>query len=585
MEMSCLSGLTYRAIARGIAGLFLAGGILAGGPEAGAQTDSSQIRRAFAILAERGEVVFEFYPEDAGILKRVNQFASVDRKTENGFEVYANLKGFRSFLGLNLPFTLIELAPGLKSTGAIQAFPGEWDVYPTHNQYFNFMEEMAQKFPGICRLDTIGRSVMGRPILVMKITDHPDARESEPAFVYSSTMHGNELTGYVLMLRLIEHLLSMYGTDDLVTRLVDRIEIWINPLANPDGTYWQGDEVLSNPKRFNANNADLNRNFPGIMDATHPDSMQYQPENLAQMDFLGDIYMVMGANIHGGEEVVNYPFDTWASLHADDQWYRTVSRAYAELAQARSFPVLYMSGFDGGITNGWEWYQVEGSRQDWVNWFNHAREVTIEISRDKIPPPVDLPFYWHYNHPSLLHYMEACLFGIHGVVRDAVTGEFLKAGVWVKGHDGLNSGVFSDPLTGFFARPIEPGTYDLKISASGYEPSIIEVQVEDGDTAWVEVRLFPMETGTGKLSRDRTTYPPFIDGQMLHLNILSAGSCRIDLYDLKGSLVMSDQRFFASKGWKSIHLGNARIGQGMYLLKIRTPYGLQTHRIFQSEWK
>jgi len=50
--------------------------------------------------------------------------------------------------------------------------------------------------------------------------------------MYTSSMHGDELTGYVLMLRLIDSLLSTYGTNPRVTNLVNNFEIWINPLAN-----------------------------------------------------------------------------------------------------------------------------------------------------------------------------------------------------------------------------------------------------------------------------------------------------------------------------------------------------------------
>jgi carboxypeptidase D len=35
--------------------------------------------------------------------------------------------------------------------------------------------------------------------------------EYEPEFMYTSTMHGDETVGYVLMLRLIDYLLTNYG--------------------------------------------------------------------------------------------------------------------------------------------------------------------------------------------------------------------------------------------------------------------------------------------------------------------------------------------------------------------------------------
>ncbi|MCK7536337.1 MAG: hypothetical protein MZV63_37830 [Marinilabiliales bacterium] len=83
----------------------------------------------------------------------------------------------------------------------------------------------------------------------------------EPEVFYTSTIHGDETAGFILMLRLADYLLKNYNTDSRVKDLVDNLEIWINPLANPDGTYRSGNYIIS-PVRFNANGYDLNRNFP-----------------------------------------------------------------------------------------------------------------------------------------------------------------------------------------------------------------------------------------------------------------------------------------------------------------------------------
>ena len=67
--------------------------------------------------------------------------------------------------------------------------------------------------------------------------------------MYTSSMHGGETAGYVLMLRLIDTLLSGYGITPKITNIVKNVEIWINPLANPDGTYWGGNNTVNQAKR------------------------------------------------------------------------------------------------------------------------------------------------------------------------------------------------------------------------------------------------------------------------------------------------------------------------------------------------
>ena len=74
-----------------------------------------------------------------------------------------------------------------------------------------------------------------------------------------------------------------------------------------------------------------------------------------------------------------------------------------------------MTAEDNGITNGYSWYPVYGGRQDYVNYFIHGREVTIELSDDKIPDENKLDNYWKYNYRSLLQYIEQVYTGISGI--------------------------------------------------------------------------------------------------------------------------------------------------------------------------
>ena len=117
------------------------------------------------------------------------------------------------------------------------------------------------QYPSLCRLDTIGTSINGKLVLALRISNNPGAAATKPEVFYTSTMHGDETGGFILMLRLADYLLSNYNDNPRVKELIDNLDIWINPLANPDGTYNSGD-VISSPVRFNANGVDLNRNFP-----------------------------------------------------------------------------------------------------------------------------------------------------------------------------------------------------------------------------------------------------------------------------------------------------------------------------------
>ena len=126
---------------------------------------------------------------------------------------------------------VITLKKGEKAT---------WNYFPTYSAYLSLMQQFKTNYPNICKIDTIGTSVEGRLLLVAKISDNVNTDESEPEFFYTSSMHGDETTGYVLLLHFIDYLLSNYGIPR-ITNIVN-IEIYINPLAT-DGTLLANNSV------------------------------------------------------------------------------------------------------------------------------------------------------------------------------------------------------------------------------------------------------------------------------------------------------------------------------------------------------
>ena len=75
------------------------------------------------------------------------------------------------------------------------------------------MTAFADSFPNICKLHHLGTLNSGREILIVQISNNVGQKENEPSFLYTSSMHGDELAGYILSLRLIDHILNGYGNN------------------------------------------------------------------------------------------------------------------------------------------------------------------------------------------------------------------------------------------------------------------------------------------------------------------------------------------------------------------------------------
>ena len=442
------------------------------------------------LFSDRGEIYFSFEYKTRGQLNNISNIVSIDHKTtaELAF-AYANKKQFKQFLKLGIEYTIIPY----KSLNFTHGSKNNWDYYPTYEQYVNMMTAFADSFPNICKMHSLGTLNSGREILIVQISDNVGQKEDEPSFLYTSSMHGDELAGYILSLRLIDYILNGYANNQRLTDLVDGIDIWINPLANPDGAYYGGNQNVWSATRYNANWVDLNRNYPDPDDGPHPDGNPYQSETNIFLGLADTVNFTISANMHGGVEVCNYPWDTWSDLAADDNWWQYVSKEYADSCQANGNNG-YFNYLNDGITNGYDWYEADGGRQDYMNYFRYCREFTLELSNDKTPDPNDLPYLWDANYPSLLNYMEQSLFGLRGIVTDSITGVPLKAKIEILGHDMDSSHVYSNLPIGNYHRYLIQANYDITFSKSGYYPKTINATILNNIATVRNIQLVPINT-------------------------------------------------------------------------------------------
>ncbi|MBR6161045.1 MAG: T9SS type A sorting domain-containing protein [Bacteroidales bacterium] len=476
-------------------------------------------------------------------------------------------KEYARFLSLDIPYSVV---PPTRATMAMATsysqMVSSWNRYPTYSTYKAMLDTFQHQFPNLCKIDTIlAATPGGRSLFAVHISNNLQDKGDKPSFFYSATMHGDEPVGYYLMLHLIHYMLNNYETDARVHRLVDSVDIWICPLENPDGTYYYSNNQLSSyySTRYNYNEVDLNRSYPQF---GHSTSGSYEPEIEAMMAFGTQHHFTMSANFHGGAEVCNYPWDTWTTnqrSHADTPWWLEVSRRFADTCH--KYHSSYMTEESNGVTEGGDWYVITGSRQDYFNYFQSCREMTIEVSEGKVVSSNQLPNYWNWIKSSLLNYIEESLYGIRGVVTDSVTGLPIEAQVMISNHDKDNSQVSSHLPVGDYHRPIKAGTYNVTYSAPGYYSKTMTLTVGTHATLWQDVALVPVTYGV----EDHDTSPftispnPATDYVVLSTPEGISVDLSVELYDLSGRLMKT----VPMKG-TSFRLDVSDLPAGVYMVKI-----------------
>jgi len=438
--------------------------------------------------------------------------------------------------------------------------------YPTYEQYLSMMQGFASAYPEICMLETIGTSVEGRLLLALKISDNVEQDEAEAAFLYTSSMHGHEIAGIVLLLRLADTLLKAYDSDPEVARLVNNLQIWINPLANPDGSYSNDNNLsLEHATRNNSMDVDLNRDFPDPGAGEADDTTGRALENRYMMEFLKEHRFTLSANLHSGEEVVNYPWDHTYNLHADDDWYRFISHEYAD--EAMAVDPDYMFGWpDDGITNGALWYVANGTRQDYVNHYLEGREVTLEVFLGNLLDSDELQHLWDVNQRSLINYMSQCLYGIRGRVTNLHTDDPVEAQVFVEEHDSTYSVVHSSAYHGSYYRLIKEGVYDLVISAPGFHNSRLQdVAVSDYEATLLDIQLRPNNTSDPALEAPALRiYPnPAVNTFMVEPANIPRGELEVSVHSLDGRIIFQDIIHYQGS---AIEFSTEYMESGIYVL-------------------
>jgi len=113
---------------------------------------------------------------------------------------------------------------------------------PNFSKYLDYaeltevLEQMVAENPSLANLGSIGKSYEGRDIWVVEITNSgTGAADEKPAMYIDGNIHAGEVTGSAVCLYTIWYLLSEYGSDPLVTKLLDKTTFYIIPRVSVDG--------------------------------------------------------------------------------------------------------------------------------------------------------------------------------------------------------------------------------------------------------------------------------------------------------------------------------------------------------------
>jgi len=447
-----------------------------------------------------------------------------------------------------------------------------YQFYPKFSEYKSSMQMYADSFPHLCKYIQFGESILKFDLLCLHLGNHLNPDPLKPSILFTSSMHGNELSCYMGMLKLIDYLITNYGKNAYITDLMNKVNIYINPISNPDGAYFGSDSIYRT-SRFNSLGIDLNRNFPDPVYGENPDGFTLQLENKYMMEFMKSIPFVFAINLHAGAEVINYPWDAFMpeefdTPHPDDTWYENISKDYIAQLNKQNDSFYFTGISSTGYTRGHLWYPLFGGRQDYVNYFLHRKEITLEISQEFIPDSNNLEYLWNANKDAYLSLIEQMLYGLRIKLSDSISKKYIPAFIGIKNIDKPTTYYVRDSFYGVFHHLPAPGIYHLEISSPGYKDTIIKnITVNHNMLNHIDIALKPIQNGI-------IVYPTVCSE---FINVWSDQIItNIQIYDLSGKIILDSK-----PASNQTRMNIIKMNQGMYILKIQTNYSEKYTKIFK----
>ena len=194
------------------------------------------------------------------------------------------------------------------------------------------LDDFHSNYPSICsQRVSIGQSVQGRDLWMVKISDNVGVDESEPEVLYDALHHAREPMSLSTTLLFMDELLDGYGVDPEATFLINERELYFIPCVNPDGyefnraTNPNGGGMWRKNVRITGGGflggVDLNRNYatgwsaPNGGNSTDPSSDTYrgpapfsEPETAAVEAFSVTRQFVQVFSTHSYTDVLLRPF-------------------------------------------------------------------------------------------------------------------------------------------------------------------------------------------------------------------------------------------------------------------------------------
>jgi hypothetical protein len=125
----------------------------------------------------------------------------------------------------------------LVETTPLQEGVMDFKHYHKYTETVEFLKKWAKQYPDLIDLYVVAQSFGGIDIYQVTVTNKKTGKDTDkPAMYIEGNRHAGEVTAGESALWMLNYMLTNYGKDKEITRLVDNFTYYFRPVNNPDGS-------------------------------------------------------------------------------------------------------------------------------------------------------------------------------------------------------------------------------------------------------------------------------------------------------------------------------------------------------------
>ncbi len=203
------------------------------------------MRRHWTAVRLRRRILFSLLHANRGRIAVPGAWSAPKPAARTNRTLCRDIKGRALAWFIRLAITCAVLAwSGLLPVARQADTQIDWTQYHNHAAVTKYLQGFAARHKNLTRLYSIGKSFQGKDLWCLEITNYATgAPEKKTGQYIDGNTHAGEVSGGEVALYVIDHLLTNYGKDPLITRLIDTRVFYVVPKVNPDGS----DQYLAKP--------------------------------------------------------------------------------------------------------------------------------------------------------------------------------------------------------------------------------------------------------------------------------------------------------------------------------------------------